>query len=100
MRRSTTPLHKFTVPVDPSRFEKILLTYAQNKKIIFEKRKPDLTIDGNVISYRLTPEESNMFDDRKKCQVQMKVETYTGKVYASQIFECNVEEVLDDGDLE
>ena len=45
MIRATTPKQVFTFEQNPNIFEKILITYAQNDKIILEKEKSDLTIE-------------------------------------------------------
>lgn len=100
MRRATTPTHKFTFPVDPENFEQILITYAQNNKIILEKNRNDLTIDDYTVYVRLTQEESNLFNPRIPIQVQVRGLTYSGTAVASKIFERPVEEVLNDEILE
>ena len=95
MRRATTPLHKFTLPDDPSNYEKILITYKQNGSIVLEKTKDDLTFDGTTASVLLTQEETNLFDSRYVVQVQVRVLTTSDFAYTSQIFTFKVEEVLD-----
>lgn len=45
MFRATTPVHEFIFYEDPSDYTKILITYTQKKRIIFEKTKDDLTFE-------------------------------------------------------
>ena len=61
MYRATTPTHKFAFPRDLSEFKTVLVTYKQKGKIVMEKTKDDLTIDGNKASFVLTQEEANAF---------------------------------------
>lgn len=61
MYRATTPTQRFTFPRDLSEFKTILVTYKQKGKIVMEKTKEDLTIDGNKASFVLTQEETNAF---------------------------------------
>ena len=96
MRRATTPTHKFTFPIDPATFDKILITYAQKNKIILEKHKTDLTIEGYTVYAKLTQEETNRFDTRSQVQIQVRGLMYSGTAVASKIFERSVEEVLND----
>ena len=69
MIRATTPKHSFTFDVNPEEtFSEILITYAQNGKIVLEKHKSDLTFEacdcfGGKPVYtafvKLTQEEKN-----------------------------------------
>ena len=103
MIRATTPKHMFIFDTDPSVYERILITYAQNGEIIIEKGKDDLTIeeitDSGVQKYnawfRLTQEEANKFS-AKMVAVQVRVLTTSGEALASEQMSFRVEDVLND----
>ena len=100
MRRATTPIHKFTFPVSPETFEKILITYSQGRNIIFEKTREDLTISDNSVSFHMTQEEANKFKVNEPVRVQVRALTYAGDAVASKIVQVSVGEVLNDVILE
>lgn len=99
MKRSSTPIHRLKFPVDPESLDIILVTYAQNKKIILEKQKDDLVFKDNIGYIYLTQEESKLFSEGKGvCEVKALSEGGDGrdKVAISQKFYFNVEGVLND----
>lgn len=96
MRRATTPVHKFKFPTDPTAFEKILITYGQNGKKIFELNERDLTFEEYTVSAKLSQEETNMLDARFPVQIQLRGVTQGGNAVASKIFEVPIGEVLND----
>lgn len=60
MFRATTPTHKFCFgTINPELFKEILLTYAQNDKVVLEKKKQDLVITSEEITVKLPKEETN-----------------------------------------
>lgn len=108
MIRATTPKQVFTFEMDPSDFEKILITYAQGDQIILEKGKDDLQIEpvenafGKIMGYaawfRMTQEEANSFlpGPGKQVSVQVRAKTYSGEVLASDKKTFSVQDVLND----
>ena len=108
MRRATTPVHKYYFDSDPSIYQKILITYVQNGKIVLEKTKDDLTFDTEAVPcrneerfvawFRLTQEESNKFSSEQGnlVQVQIRVLTDGGEALASDIKSFSVQDVLND----
>lgn len=61
MRRFTTPLHKFTLPVDRENVLLFRLSYDQNGKNILEKREADMTASGKLWQIKLTQRETGSF---------------------------------------
>lgn len=108
MIRATTPIHTFIFKEDPSRYERILITYAQGGSIVMEKEKNDLTIESLPIGpgnagmykayYRLTQEETKKFQANggKQVQVQVRVLTNSGEALASDKKTISVQDVLND----
>lgn len=104
MFRATTPLHKFIFDQDAELFDEILITYAQNGKIVLEKRKDDLTFgqDENghyTASVKLTQEESNLFR-YGSVNIQVRVLTADGEALSSEVRTLAVKDVLNDEVLE
>lgn len=108
MIRATTPKHSFTFDVNPEEtFSEILITYAQNGKIVLEKHKSDLTFEacdcfGGKPVYtafvKLTQEETKLFAANPKGVVDIQVRAITpnGEALASEIERISVQNVLND----
>lgn len=108
MIRATTPKHMFTFDVNPEEtFSEILITYAQNGKIVLEKHKSDLTFEtcdcfGGKTVYRafvkLTQEETKLFSANPKgiVNIQVRAITENGDAIASDIMQISVQNVLND----
>ena len=108
MIRATTPKQVFIFDKDPELFEKILITYSQNDKIILEKQKSDLTLEeirnpsnkleGYSVWFRMTQEEANLFlsGPGKQAVVQVRVKSKNGEVLASEKKTFSVQDVLND----
>lgn len=100
MFRATTPLHKFVFDLDPELFKEILITYAQNGRIIVEKRKEDLSFepadnDCYQASVKLTQAEANRFR-AGEVNIQIRVLTLGGDALACEIKTIPVKDVLND----
>ena len=107
MYRATTPIHSFHFEEDPEQYEQLLITYAQDKMIIMEKEKSDLTFEaatddyGNIdyiASFKLTQEEANRFTSRPSSSIQVQVRALdaNNNAYASDMASFLVKDVLDD----
>ena len=108
MIRATTPKHQFIFNVDPTEFEKILITYKQGDRIVLEKTELDLTFEENTIGstpdveyvawFRLTQEETNLFTTTGSStyQVQVRVLTVNGEALASDKKKIVIQDVLND----
>ena len=108
MFRATTPVHTFVFKEDPTEFEKILITYAQNGQILLEKTKEDLDFDtydptecGNTMytaSLQLTQEETKLFQAQSgsSAKVQVRVKDSEGNVWASDKKSVLLRDVFND----
>lgn len=106
MIRATTPKHTFIFETDPTIYSRILITYAQNDKIIMEKEKDDLTFEETADStfgdtgycawFRMTQEETKKFDARYPVKLQVRVLTTFGEALASEKKTLSVQDVLND----
>lgn len=112
MIRATTPIHVFVFDEDPSKYEKILITYSQGNYTVLEKNKEDLTIEqiegdfschhGEYRAwYRLTQEETKKFrgGQGRPVYVQVRVLTEDGEALASEKKLIQLQDVLDDKEL-
>lgn len=108
MIRATTPKQVFIFDINPEIFSKILITYAQNDKIVLEKEKNDLTFETvlndseEIIGYsawfRMTQEETKKFvaGAGKLVSVQVRVLTTADEAMASDKKTFSVQDVLND----
>lgn len=113
MYRATTPTHKFCFrEVNPDDFKTILITYAQNDRIVLEKGKDDLTITSEDVegethyhaSLKLTQEETKLFSLQSgktgSVYIQVRACDYDGNVVASNMIKVSLLDVLNDEVLE
>jgi len=111
MIRATTPKHTFVFPLDPeTRFAEILITYAQNGRVILNKHKSDLSFaaEGSeaapvyTASLRLTQEETALFRPGRfgagaaNVTVQLRALDTDGLVFASEPAQLLLADVLND----
>ena len=92
-----TVLHSFTIPFASSDISKVIVSYKQNDRIVFEKViNPSDPEDVDIVqvtegttnfSYRLTQAESLSFDDDARCFIQVNVLTVGGTRVASRIID-------------
>lgn len=96
MIRATTPTHKFTLPFNYTQYvKKILITYSQKGNIVLEKNENDVQIDGNIVSYKLTQEETKLFSNGD-VRVQVRVLTIDNDALASKEQTVHIDNVLND----
>ena len=96
MIRGSTPTHRFKLPIDTKNLSKIKIIYAQADEILFEKDLNACTCDGDVVTVKLTQEETFKFDCKKDVQIQLRVRTTSGDVIPSNIKIVDVGKCLDD----
>ena len=97
MRRLTTPTHRFTLPLDDvSIIERIRITYAQYGEIVLVKDEYDIDYDGCDAVVKLTQEETKLFNDQKKDEIQVHVLTSGGDSLVSNIIKVDCDRVLND----
>ena len=96
MIRGTTPTHTFTLPFDTALIRRIKIIYSQNDKKIFCKETEDCVLSGNVVSTKLTQEETFLLDCKKLVQIQIRVVTTAGEVLATDEMVVTIDKCLDD----
>ena len=85
---------------NPASAKEIVVTYEQKGKEIIEKRKNDLTIENNIIWFRLTQEETLSLKSNSDIEVQIRILTADNQAPASAIFTLPVERILNEEVLE
>lgn len=96
MREGTTPTHTFEVDINTNTIKEVKITYKQNGKLLFFKKKKDCTIENGVIKTKLTQEETLLFNPEYCVDMQVKILSNGGDVATSDKITRGVEECLDD----
>lgn len=90
-----TPLHTFELEKDLPNVADLLISYAQNERVILRKRLADCTLGKNTISTRLTQDDTIRFNDTHRVTIQLKIKTDTGEVIVSDPILVNTSRCLD-----
>lgn len=93
MKRGTTPTHTFTVPFDTAGISEARVIYSQQGRTVLVKT--DLTMEKNVITVRLTQEDTFRFSP-DRVDIQLRVKFPDGTVLASDIRTVPVERCLEE----
>ena len=100
MIQGTTPTHRFTIPMDASDVQKVRVTYGQSHKVVLTKENEDCRVEGNVVSVKLSQEDTLLFDEFSPVQIQLRVLTTGGDALASDLIRVPCGIVLDKEVLE
>ena len=104
MRRGTTPTHTFTLPFEVPEGSKVRIVYVQNDKIILEHTTDQCTVEGSVVTTKLTDKETLLFDSKLHfingkhqsypVEIQIGIKTPEGDKLWSNIIRDTVEKCL------
>ena len=97
MIRGTTPRLDFVIPFDADLLEKVFVTIAQNGIVITEKNIDDCTCTGNVISVKLTQEDTLKLACKQLTEIQIRAKTRDGEAIASSIINEPTDCILKEG---
>jgi hypothetical protein len=100
MRRGTTPVHSFTLPMDTSTIKKLRVTYAQQGGTILTKTEEDVVLAGNTVKLQLTQTETLKFRCTCDVLIEIKILTHAGDAQSSDILRVSVESCLCEEELE
>lgn len=95
--KGCTCINTFTLPFVQKDVKAICISYAQNKKVLFEKKLEDCTFSDGKVSVRLTQEDTLKFDSFKIIQIQLKVKLNGDVVVKSKIIETITDDILCEG---
>lgn len=94
MIRGTTPTHVFGLPFDVSVIDKLIISYAQEGEEVLILRKEDCELEGNTISVTLSQENTFLFKDGKRVEIQIRILTTGDQIVTSDIKSVPVDRVL------
>ena len=95
MRIGTTPTHTFELPSTIGGVDKIKVTYAQGRDVVLEKEFDGSAVINNSISFKLSQEETFLFNPKLDVFIQVRVLVVGGTALASDIITTTAEKCLD-----
>ena len=96
MMCGTTPKLIFTLPFDVGVISKIKVICKQGDVFICKKNTEDCTLDGNVVTTKLTQEETLAINYKKPVDVQLRILDVNGEPLNSVIKTVRFGRCLDD----
>ena len=98
MYRYTTPTLVFKLPFEASELTEAYITLEQ-KNVTIEKGLSDCMQDEKTLSLVLSQEETGQLEAQRGTAVQLRCKDGSGKVYASKIFNIQIDDVLKEGEI-
>ena len=97
MRRGTTPTLTFNLPFSVSTIRNCEVYFAQNDELVLEKSMEDCVLSGTTLAVTLTQEESLLFDEEEKTEIQARFVFTDGSVDATDIVKDKIKKILKEG---
>lgn len=97
MRRGTTPTITFNLPFSVTTINNCEVYFAQNDELLLTKEESDCVLSGSTLSVTLTQNDTLLFDDEEKLQVQVRFVFTDGSVDATEVVKEKVNKILKDG---
>lgn len=97
MIRGTTPTLEFALPFDAGVLEEAWVTVAQNKSVVLDKKLSDCQCAGNVLTVKLTQEDTLKLKCNCLAEIQIRAKTTDGDAVASEIIAVSPDRILKDG---
>ena len=99
MRKGTTPFFECELPFNVGLVKTAKLTISQKDNILIEKYKDDFEIIDNVLRYRMSQEETFLFENNSEAKAQLRVLTMNDEAFSTdplvfRVFTCLDNEVL------
>ncbi len=95
MGRGTTKTHTFELPFDAKAIKKTRVLYSQDGDIVIKKDGDEVQIDGNVVTVKLSQEDTFAFSSKVSIEIQLRVLFNNGDVKNSDIIKTSVARCLD-----
>ena len=98
MRMGTTPTHIFTLPEElAGAIAKVRVIYKQQDAIVLKKEME--AVQSNVVSFKLTQEETLLFVPGEPVYIQVRVltkeeESLVSNIFSVDVYRCLENEVL------
>ena len=97
MTRGTTPLLRFVLPFNADLLDTTYITMIQDGETLIEKTLEDCEKTENVLSVRLTQEETLKLESGRAMEIQVRARLKSEEAVASQIVMVPVDRILKDG---
>lgn len=99
MIRGTTPQLDFGLPFDTSIIQEAWVTFSQYNKEVFTLENEALTMEGSLITVKLTQEQTLSLNQNNILEIQIRILTTTGDALASNVIKTDVGRILKDGEI-
>ncbi len=100
MRRGTTKRLLFRLPIETERISVLMISFAQDGKVIFDKNINECSLAGNRVVTWLTAEDTKKLSAYVGyVEVQMHGETEDGYSFATKIIKEPVKRILNKGSI-
>lgn len=97
--RGTTPTVTFNLPFNVSTLNNVEVYFSQNDELLVEKGYDDCTMSGTTLVVPLTQDDTLLFDEDEKLQIQIRFLFTDGSVDATDIVKGKVGKLLKDGKI-
>ena len=97
MIRGTTPTLEFTLPFDVGILAEAWVTMAQKGEVVLDKQLSECQCGGNVLTVKLTQEETLSLKCNCLTEIQIRVRTVDGNALASKVMSVSPDRILKDG---
>lgn len=97
MIRGTTPTLSFELPSEIAEVSELWITVLQNSTVMINKTLAECELNGNLLTVRLTQEETLKLQGDCTAKIQLRVRTASGDAMASEIMENHVYPILKGG---
>lgn len=95
MRKGTTPPFTFELPYDADMLDEAKITFFVRGKEVLSKYLRDCTVSGNILTLKLSQEETFLFECDGIAEVQLRVLEKSGEVRATDVYLFKTNRCLD-----
>lgn len=95
MTPGATPTHTFNLPISTDEIAALRITYEQDGKILFQKKKDECELKDKQVKVKLSQEETLLFDSNVIVRIQLKGRTTGDDVIISKVIKKPTNIVLD-----
>lgn len=99
MIRGTTPTLYFEIPFQPDEVDRFYITFSQFGKEVFSVSEKECSYSENVISVKLTQEQTLNLCENHGVRLQIRLVTKSGNAMASDIIQAEVNAILKEGEI-
>ena len=97
MIRGTTPTLEFKLPFETSVLAEAYVTFAQHGDVVLDKKMNECQCNENVLTVKLTQEETLSLECNCLTEIQIRVRTIDGNALASKVMSVSPDRILKDG---